>query len=459
MKKKLKSLSVFLPIFICHLIVFLAFYPGMCTYDLNTQIEQYLTHSFCTNHPLLHTLFVGVFHDLFTDDINLGYAFATVIQLLIVDGAMTYSVMYIRSICKDRFPWIIAAIFYAVFPVNSMLAISHTKDTLFAAFGLIFFIDSIRIFSEAPAKNYLFIIRMTVSATLMSLMRNNAVYALSAALIVIIIKMALNYRSKNKSGTDKVNALKRYALIVFATVLLSVIGGRMLSYATSATPGSIKEMMSIPAQIMGRVYNSDSATEEEKALISEYIPNAEEYKFYISDPMKKDLPFEIWESKCKHFLLDSTIIALHHPVITAEAVWYSIQGYIDPFHMPYSSDHFYLARYDYRGGAELASKIPLLCDLYVKLFRTTYDYSRTPIIIVFNLGLYVWITLAAFITALIRNKKRPEGLSENIAYLFPIMYLLTLLLGPAAIMRYGYLYVLTAPGAFTSLFYPISGKN
>ncbi len=174
--------------------------------------------------------------------------------------------------------------------------------------------------------------------------------------------------------------------------------------------------------------------------------------------MKKDLPFEIWESKCKHFLLDSTIIALHHPAIAIEAVWYNIQGYIDPFHMPYSSDHFYLARYDYRGDAELNSKIPWLSDLYVKLFRTTSGYCQTPIIIMFNLGLYVWITIVAFFVTLIRNKKRPEGLSVSIAYLFPIMYLLTLLLGPAAIMRYGFLYVLMAPVALSSILHPSPNK-
>ena len=459
MQKRLHQvLLVFSIIFICHFSVFLAFYPGICTYDLNAQIAQYVDHDFCTSHPLLHTLFIGFFHDLFANEqhnnnINLGYAIATILQLLIVDSAMTYSVMYIRTICTKKWVSICAIIFYAIFPVNSLLAISHTKDTLFAAFALIFLIDSLRLLLEkTPHMNLLYYIRMVISATLMVLLRNNAVYALLSTFLILLIMFIrclltnINDHTKDLSIDTRSNysILQTYLLILFTTLILSIIGNKALIIATDADPGSIKEMMSIPAQIMGRIYNT-VANEEEKELILEYIPNADEYTFYISDPMKLNLPFEIWESKCKHFLLDSAIMAIHHPITAIEAVWYNIQGYIDPFHMPYSSDHFYLARYDYRGDAEIDSKLPRLCDIYVRLFRTTADYSNTPIVIFFNLGLYIWIDIIGIVVMNIGKKNRYDYKAYNIAFLSPIMYLLTLLLGPASIMRYGYLYVLLSP--------------
>lgn len=437
----LKTTFTFLFIFACHTIVFLAFWPGMCTYDLIAQIDQYTAHTFSTAHPLLHTLFIGYFHDLFKPDYNRGYAYATLIQLLIVDGAITYLVSYMRSLGTKKWLLICFVLFYAVFPINSMLAISHTKDVMFAAFAAVFFIDSLRLLKNSiKTERALFYIRMIVNAALMILFRNNAIYAVIAVFLLLTIAAIIKYKSNSSYFI-----LRNYILVLFVCTILSVLGDRMLMKATDASTGSIKEMMSIPAQIMGRIYN-EGASDQEKELILSYIPNAQEYKYYISDPMKLNLPFEIWESKCKHFLLDSAILAIHHPIISMQAVWYNIQGYIDPFHMPYSSDHFYLARYDYRGDAELVSKLPKLCDEYVKLFRTTENYDNSPIVIPFNLGIYVWICMIAFIVLMIRHLKNPK-IKEFcfMAYLFPFMYLMTLLLGPAAIMRYGFLYVLLAP--------------
>ena len=204
--------------------------------------------------------------------------------------------------------------------------------------------------------------------------------------------------------------------------------------------------MSIPAQIMGRIYNT-VASDEEKEIISEYIPNTEEYNYYLSDPMKRDLPFEIWESKCKHFLLDSAIIALKHPIVSIQAVWFNIQGYFDPFHQPYSSDHFFLARSDYRGDAVQESKLPALRDLYVDHFRRTN--VNNPLTIFLNMALYIWV----FIISLVMLIKRRDSLYAS--YIFAFFYLMTLLLGPGAIIRYGYMYILIIPISMMDLFHHI----
>jgi len=207
--------------------------------------------------------------------------------------------------------------------------------------------------------------------------------------------------------------------------------------------------MSIPSQIMGRIYNT-VADEDEKDLILEYIPNAEEYKYYISDPMKKDLPFEIWESKCKHFLLDSAIIAVKHPLISIQAVWLNIQGYLDPFHQPYSSDHFFLARHDYRGDATQDSKLPALCNLYVDAFRITNPHN--PITIFLNMALYIWLCVICFCILLKKHNK------QYLAFIFPLMYLCTLLLGPSAIIRYGFLYITAVPISLLSIYNALNHK-
>ncbi len=446
MKKKeiLSTIIVFCIIFICHFIVFLAFYPGICAYDLNVQITQYNEHAFYTNHPLLHTLFIGFFHNLFGNakynfNYNLGYACATIIQLFVIDGAMTYAVSYLHKRLKNHIPIYIAVVFYAVFPVNSLLAISHTKDILFAGFGLIFFIDSLTLLeSQKNEKKYIRLIRMILNAVLMLLFRNNAVHAIIATSLLLILTILI-LKKKNHN----VETITKYAKYMIAVTVLAITVNKSLVFATGAYPGSIKEMMSIPGQIMGRVYNT-VATDEEKALIEEYIPNADEYNYCLADPMKKYLPFEIWESKCKHFLLDSTIIALKHPVISTQAVWYNIQGFIDPFHQPYSYNVFFLARRDYRGDAEQESKIPQLCDLYISLFY--FNDPSKPYSLFLNMGLYIWLNIIACLIGLKHHRK------EGFAYLFFLLYLCTLLLGPGAIIRYGYFFFLSVPVAIMQLF-------
>ncbi|MBR6147764.1 MAG: hypothetical protein IKQ44_05300 [Lachnospiraceae bacterium] len=272
-------------------------------------------------------------------------------------------------------------------------------------------------------------------------MRNNAIHAMLATIIIICIICFVPHKKKNAAKPI------HFAAVLVLSFILAVISNKALTLATEAHNGSIKEAMSIPAQIMGRVYNT-VASDEEKGIISEYIPNAEEYTYYISDPMKKNLPFEIWESKCKHFLLDSAIIAVKHPLVSIQAVWFNIQGYFDPLHQPYSSDHFFLARHDYRGNAVQDSKISSLCNLYVDLFRNTNPSN--PFTIVLNMAIYVWSLLISFII-LIKKKNY-----ACYAYIFALFYLFTLLLGPSAIIRYGFIFIIMSP---VTLFYIFSKKH
>lgn len=435
-------------IFLCHFLVFLAFYPGLCIYDLDTQIAQWNSKIFCANHPLLHTLFIGFCYDMF-ENRNNGYAIATLIQLIIVDGSMCYGSWYLGKRISKKWMYIILTGFYAIFPVNSLLAISHTKDILFAALGLIFIVDCKRILYGEDLK-IVGIIRIVINTTLLLLMRNNAIYAM--ALTVVFMLIVIIIQKISKKIIDKV--VIKIMLICILAIFFAFLGNKLLMKATNATTGSIKEMMSIPAQIMGRIYNT-SATDEEKELILEYIPAAEEYRYYLSDIMKRDLPFEIWESKCKHFLLDTAIIAIKHPWESIKAVWFSVQGYFDILHCPYSSDFFFLAKNKYMADAVLDTKLPGILNIYTKLFNKTDIYGYNPVIIFLNIAIYVWAIIIAFAMGFIRRRWR-----ESLLYIFLIALLLTLLAGPGAIIRYAYIYIISAPIAIYDIINrPVDGLS
>lgn len=414
-------------IFILQLPVFLAFYPGMCYYDLSVQIEQYEIPYFVLNHPLLHTLFMGFFKNLFLEP-NTGYAFATLIQMLIVDSSMAYALQYIhhKKHCTRLCTFLL--LFYALFPVNSVLTISTTKDTLFSAFALIFFIDIMRFFNN-ELKTRGSLTRFIVNTVLMLTFRNNVIYAFIPACILIVI---IRFIKKEKN-----QHVIAYTII---SLCLYFIANHALVNSLQAVPGSIKEMMSIPSQQLAYIY---SITDDDsvKEIIHRYIPEPEKYCYYLSDPIKQQLDFDTLDSACKHFLLDTAICDLKYPIAAFDAAFYNTQGYWDLFHSPYQSEHFFLTSGSYRGDAVLDSKLPALAEFYINAFHTTKEYQRYPFVIVFfNSALYIWFFLFCFLKII---HEKDSHLSFN--YLFFLFYLMTLLLGPGAITRYAYPYILLSP--------------
>ncbi len=435
-KGEVKSIMVvtatFLAIFASHYVTFMSLYPGICYYDLGAQIDQYVSGAFCTNHPLIHTLFEGVFYSLYGDH-NKGYAYVTLIQLLIVDGSMTYALSFLWKKYGSLVLYVCSVLFYALMPINSLLAVSHTKDILFAAFALIFFVDIFRMCYHEDMRPGTYV-RIVLNAALMLLFRNNALYAMAVLILVLLLVYGPELVKTKTLGVGG-----RLLAVAVISILLMSGANRLLINMTDASAGSIKEMASIPAQIMGRTYNT-VATDEEKEIILKYIKSPEEYNYYLSDPMKKDLPFDGFDSSCKHFLLDSAVIAVHHPLEALRAVLYNVQGFIDPFHMPYSKEHFFLVSREYRGGAVYDSRISSLGEWYASNMSRTGSLSESPLVILFNLGLYVWIMIIGMVIHI-----RRYDFKNAMPYIFAILYLGTLMLGPGAIIRYGYLYILMAP--------------
>ena len=56
-------------IVLCHLPMYLAFFPGICAYDAYVQLEQCISGNYIDHHPFLHTLILNLFWN-FADDIE-----------------------------------------------------------------------------------------------------------------------------------------------------------------------------------------------------------------------------------------------------------------------------------------------------------------------------------------------------------------------------------------------------
>ena len=418
--------------------VYLAFFPGICYYDLPTQIEQYTSHVFNASHPLLHTLILGYLYTLF-DNPNTGMMIYSILQMILLASSMAYSCVYLYKRGINRVIRYLIIFLFAVLPLNSLLAISSTKDVVFAAlmlFTLTYYLNlktlpskqDTESFPAAASKKTIWNkIVLSLLTVLTILFRNNAIYAFLAGACIILIYQMI-----------KKKKLKETLIFSFCTILLFFSINKFLMISLNANTSSIKEMMSIPSQQMALIYR-DCEDEELNSKILNYIPVPTDYNPWLADAIKMQLPFEIVESSFKHFLVLTAECNLKHPIVCFKAFFYTMQGYIDIFHNPYHDEHFYLAPSYYRADIELVSYNTPLHDLYVSCFNTTSSLNFF-IKIFFNGGLYLWLFIICFIKFLIDKKE-----TLSISCLFIFLYFGTLLLGPGAIIRYIYPIIICVP--------------
>lgn len=85
---------------LCWLPGYLAYYPGICAYDITIQMGQVVSGSYGTHHPLAHTLLVGLFAKLGNGlgDVNTGIALYTAFQLLCLALTFGAGIAWLRSL-------------------------------------------------------------------------------------------------------------------------------------------------------------------------------------------------------------------------------------------------------------------------------------------------------------------------------------------------------------------------
>ena len=226
-------------IFLCWLPVFLAYYPSVFAYDAEGQLYQVIAHDYSTHHPLLHTLFLGAFFKLggIFGSYSAGMAIHSVVQMLLMAAAFGRALCYLYQRQIPRWVRIVLLIFYGLFPTNSVLALSTTKDVLFSALVMLCTVCLYRMVCDRgmqvrKKERAVYVVLMV----LMLLFRNNAVYAFVVSVLVLWI------------GMGRTKARKVYLWMAFMILLLFATGSVTLKAVTRAHSGSPREMLSVPLQ-------------------------------------------------------------------------------------------------------------------------------------------------------------------------------------------------------------------
>ena len=120
---------------VCWIPYFLAYYPGILSYDSYIQIEQIASGAYNEHHPLMHTLLIRFFMtlgDKAFKSVNTGIAIYCLFQCVILAAVISYAI----AVLHDRMgsiPAIVVMIVMAIFPINGYMSVTVTKDILFSA--------------------------------------------------------------------------------------------------------------------------------------------------------------------------------------------------------------------------------------------------------------------------------------------------------------------------------------
>lgn len=449
-------------IFLCWLPVFLAYYPSVFAYDAEGQLYQVIAHDYSTHHPLLHTLFLGAFFRMggaWFHSYSAGMAVHSVVQMALMAAAFGYTLAYLYRRDVPVYLRVLLALFYALFPVNSILAISTTKDVLFAALVLLYTLTLHGLTGKwgcdkAVAQPETEVLRgrkgllwYVVWAVLMLLFRNNAVYAVVLSIPAVCLLL------RGETGI-RAGVRKRYLFCTGMALLMFAVCAVVLKSVTGAQSGSPREMLSVPLQQMARarVVAEDTLSEEMRRELDRYLPSewvAAAYDPHLADPVKNravihDDPAGLIRTWIK--------LGLQHPQIYIDAFldnsigyWYlQDRSHAQIYGIGTESGFGYLST-DNRTmptGCEIVEH-SCLPALRAGMERIVSDnvYQKLPVVrLIFAPALYWWMLCLYIATAIYR--KRYELL---IPVVFLMCYYMTLLLSPTVLIRYMYPFVVTVP--------------
>lgn len=408
--------------------VLLAFFPGIYGYDAIGQMGEFFKHDFTTHHPLLHTLLFGSLYKL--SDVsqnNAGRLAYSIIQMLILSGAIGYCLSYQKSKGVSSILIGVHLAWYAVLPLHSTMSIMTTKDIIFGALLLMVYVILCEIV-EQPDEGIRQPLFVVIFLTLELLFRKNAVYAM----ILFAAYLLLFYRKKYRFVLR---------LIVLAVVLYTMLSG-MLQLGCHAREDDGVEMWSVPLQQMAYVANEGN-DEELTAEIGNVIPDTSVYRPYLADYVKiqvSDFDQTAWKTYMK--------CLWKHPVLCIRAFLDNIEGMWNLTDDPYGENVEFIIPETWKisafGYVGFTGKdhnfLPLLRDKYIELFCYPGIYRYPVIRLLFRQSVYFWIFIGACICTRLFGEK-----IRNIPNVFLLFYILTLLMAPCAAMRYFYGVILCVP--------------
>lgn len=441
------------------LILWLSLFPGIFGYDSYKQMAFYTgAEAWSTHHPVFHTWLLGTMLSIGKSvfgSYSAGVALYTFLQMLFIESAFAYTLLFLRRRGVPAGGIAAAAVFFLIHPTIQLLNFNTTKDTLFGVCFLYFLLALLQIAGGDGRRRLsgLFFI----SGLFSCLLRNQGVYVM-AVLFFLFLGMYLwqrfGMKKKEKVGHDPAKdreGLRRFvrlmagiAVICAATKLFDLVCVGPLHIRK----GEVREMLSVPMQQTAAILIADrrgeavideKQRETAKTLITEEALDV--YEPDTADPVKGLFPSAQFGAYAGTYLKNYLTMALANHGICTDAWLSMIRPYWD---MSLSGYRGLMA--EYTGDCEREFGIferPLIpfAGRLLKALAIHDDYRLIPgISHLFDPGFYIWAAATVAVIALIYRKK-----AAGLACIPGLLYFCTLLLGPVALVRYLYPLLLSVP--------------
>lgn len=454
--KFFKSIDIHLPIWgymliilVCWMPTWLAIFPGAFTYDAYDEWQQVCLGNLTAHHPVLHVLLLGGLTEgiyQLTGSYNLGIAIYTFIQMLFVSWVFAYTLAFLRKQQICGLLRLLALIFYCLSPVIALFTVCATKDIIFSAGALWFMVMILQLLQnpEQFLKSKQSVIFFLLAAIVTMIFRNNGLYIVVLTLGIIGIYLKKHFKSY----------IKIALLIMALYVCLSPGVNKLLN----VTPGGIEEMLSVPIQQLARVhhYEKESFSQEELDLLYSILPeeNLNAYRISVADFVKSGFIEEAFESKKVEFFRLWIKTGLNHPFTYVNSF---LLGTVD-FWYPHAIMDGYRDVYgrssycDYK-VSEPGTEMVLLPAVHEFYEYISWDKEAQTIPGIFLLLSPGWYFVMFFVVFMYLWKQRHYD--KMIAMGVIVINMLTVLLGPIALVRY----VLILFYAFPLLFHFIQHRK
>lgn len=425
-------------IFCSYMPLFLACWPGNFVFDAKYQLQNVIENWYKTHHPLIHTLLMGKAYQLGqrVGDVSWGYQFYTLFQMLVLSSAFAYLVYYLYKKGVRRCFRVGVLLWFALFPMHALFAVSSTKDVLCAAFFLYFMVFLFRLLADGETFKWYSYAGMIVSGVLVSLFRNNVLYAV----IVTGIILAIAIRGWKNRG-------KALLLILTVSILTQLANEGLIRYTHAIESDTYREMLCVPLQGLARVadYRGGELEPELYDEICRYIRpmDISAYNPYLADPIKNNANEELLKTNTGNFFKLWAKVGMRFPDEYLESIITNTMGYWYPLNQGvYVSYDIALYHTLIGMGDEIVKKS--YCDwadkIYSALFWTT-DYRYVPVLgVLFRIMPYIWLVVYYMLWCIYKKDKKGA-----LVGVLPMIYILTCFCGPAAALRYIYSIVVCVP--------------
>ena len=417
-------------IFLCWLPYLLSFAPGSVQGDSLNSIIQIFNGKYNNHHPVLYTLFLGIFIKLgtFLGNINIGIFIYSLVQTGIMLVGIGTVLFWLRNKYVSKIVLFIAAAYFGLISIFPSYALVLWKDPIFSVGVLLLSIRLFDTFSEKNIKRDIKnIILIDMLCFLIIFFRNNGLYIIIACMICLAVAF-------------KKNGMRIWMSILGVVVFSLIIQGPLYDGMKIEKPKA--EAFGIPIQqIAAVVVEKDglNLSNEQKKVINQLIP-IEKIEESYAPARVDDIKFN---SKFNNqYLADSQkdILKVWFGLLPSNLGIY-VRSYISAtfgFWHPYAQNEYGYTSYTLIENDYGIHEI----DLFQRIFNVSIKKNLEKDIFHIGSGTLIWIMLISM--ALCLKKENYKG---HMGFLPPLLcWAIILCATPVAFsLRYVYVLALELP--------------